>query len=125
MPKLTNSNVLSIINIDEIEKWDEIVKSFKNYDVIYLSGYVKAFQLHGDGEPILFYYNDGCTRAMNVVMKRDIANEKLFIDKLPRNTWFDLSTPYGYGGFLIEGDNYYAVNGAYDNYCKEMGFVSE
>jgi hypothetical protein len=114
-----------VITINESKKWDEIVKSFTNYDVNYLSGYVKAFQLNGEGDPLLFYYDDGSTRAMNVAMKRDIALVKVFKDILPTNTWFDLSTPYGYGGFLIEGENFAAVNIAYDTYCKDNGFVCE
>ncbi len=117
--------MLSVITINESKKWDGIVKSFKNYDVNYLSGYAKAFQLNGDGEPLLFYYHDGSTRAFNVVMKRDIAETVFFNDKLPTNTWFDLSTPYGYGGFWVEGGEYEAVSEAYDNYCQEKGFVSE
>lgn len=117
--------MLSVITINESERWDNIVRSFRNYDVSYLSGYSKSFQFHGDGEPLLFYYNDGSTRAMNVVMKRDIANADTFKDKLPSNSWFDLSTPYGYGGFWIEGEGYEAVNLAYDEYCREQGFVSE
>ncbi|GAE88919.1 hypothetical protein [Acetivibrio straminisolvens] len=43
------------VNIDDNNKWDNIVKGFKNFDVYYLSGYVKAFQTHGDGEPKLFF----------------------------------------------------------------------
>ena len=117
--------MLSVITINESEKWDSIVKSFKNYDVYYLSGYSKAFQLHGDGDPLLFYYDDGGTRAMNVVMKRDIAEAAPFKDKLPVNMWFDLSTPYGYGGFWMEGENCKAVCEAYENYCREQQFVSE
>jgi hypothetical protein len=117
--------MLSIINIDEQEKWDSIVKSFKNYDVNYLSDYVKALQLNGDGLPLLFYYDDDRTRAINVVMKRDIAKSVQFKDNFPLDTWFDLTTPYGYGGFLYEGEDYSAVNKAYDDYCKENGFVSE
>jgi hypothetical protein len=117
--------VLQIVTVENSKYWDEVVKSFKKHDVNYLSGYVKAFQLQGDGEPLLFYYNDNTTRAINVVMKRDIALVKPFKKKLPLNTYFDISTPYGYGGFLIEGDNYNAVNDAYDTYCKENGYVSE
>lgn len=117
--------MLSIISLDEEEKWDKIVKGFKNYDVFYLSGYAKSFQIHGDGEPILFYYNDGSTKAINVAMKRDIAKTKTFEDKLLPNTWFDLSTPYGYGGFLFEGEGHDAVNAAYDKYCRDNGYVSE
>lgn len=117
--------MISMISIDETEKWDGIVKSFKNYDVNYLSGYAKAFRLIGDGEPLLFYYDDGATKAMNVVMKRDIAEMAFFRDRLNYNTWFDLSTPYGYGGFLVDGENYVEVSEAYDNYCRQQGFVSE
>ena len=50
--------VLSVITLDDYEKWDNIVRTFDKYDVYYLSGYVKAFKLHGDGEPLLFYYED-------------------------------------------------------------------
>ena len=116
---------LNIITVEDSEHWDDIVRSFKNYDVNYLNGYSKAFKLHGDGEPFLFYYDDGSTRAINVVMKRDIAESAFFKDNLLTNTWFDLSTLYGYGGFWVDGENYEAVNKAYDNYCREQGFVSE
>ena len=44
------------LNFPDPAKWDDIVKSFPNYDVYYLSGYVKAFQVHGDGEALLLYY---------------------------------------------------------------------
>lgn len=115
----------SVISNEQNNEWDNIVKSFNGYDVNYLSGYAKAFQLQGEGEPLLFYYNDGSTRAINVVMKRDIADTKQFNDIFPLDTYFDLSTPYGYGGFLIEGPNYIAVNEAYETYCRENGFVCE
>lgn len=58
-------------------------KSFSNADVYYLSGYVKAFKIHGDGEPILYYYQDENIRAINVVMKRDIAEDKKFSESIP------------------------------------------
>lgn len=116
---------LQVLTINEKDKWDSIVRSFRNYDVNYLSGYAKAFQLHGDGESLLFYYDDGSTRAMNVVMKRDIASTKPFKNKLPVDTWFDLTTPYGYGGFRVEGEGYEAVNDAYNSFCREKGYVSE
>jgi len=117
--------MLQIITLDDIEKWDEIVNSFNACDVHYLANYVKAFRINGEGEPILFYYNDDITRAVNVVIKRDIALHDAFKSKLPINTYFDLCTPYGYGGFLIEGESHQAVNEAYDDYCKEQGYVSE
>ena len=48
--------MIQIISLSQPIAWDEIVKSFPNYDVYYLSGYVKSFYIHGDGEPQLLYY---------------------------------------------------------------------
>lgn len=120
---------LQVININENEKWDTVVKSFKDYDVYYLSGYTKAFQIHGDGEPTLFYYEDVNLRAINIVMKRDIENDEYFLGKLPENVYFDVSTPYGYGGFLLEGEvteeSLRAFNNEYSSFCKSEGIISE
>lgn len=117
--------MLSVITIEEPDKWDSIVKGFNNYDVNYLSQYSKAFGENGEGDPLLIYYENDSTKAMNVVMKRDIALGEHFEDKLQPNKWFDLSTPYGYGGFWIEGKDYESLDEEYEQYCKNNGFVSE
>jgi hypothetical protein len=120
---------LSEVKFDDPEKWDQIVKGFKNYDVYYLSDYVKAFNIHGDGEPTLFYYVDENIKAMNVVMKRDISLDKRFTGKIPSNTYFDTTTPYGYGGFLLEGeiteDSLNNLDNEYSSLCKKTGIISE
>lgn len=40
---------LKVFTLQQIEEWDRIVRSFENYDVYWQSGYVKAFEIHGDG----------------------------------------------------------------------------
>ena len=89
--------MLTVYTIEQAEAWDDLVRTFSNYDVYYLSGYVKAFQLHGDGEPLLFYGEADGVRGINVVMKRDIAADPHFAGSLPADTYFDFATPYGYG----------------------------
>ncbi len=112
--------------IEESGKWDEVVRSFSHFDVYYLSGYVKAFQLHGDGIPLLFYYEGENVRGINVVMKRDISNDLFFSDKLKNNEFYDFITPYGYGGWLIEGSGEKSsLFEAYEKWCKEHHVVSE
>lgn len=86
--------MIQIINITDRKRWDDIVCSFSNHDVYYLSGYVRAFEIHGDGTPQLLYYEQDGLRAIYVYMKRETAIEG----------WFDSITPYGYGGVLFEGD---------------------
>lgn len=116
--------MLSVYTIEQNEIWDRIVRSFSSYDVYYLSGYVKAFQIHGDGEPLLFYFEQGDTRGINVVMKRDIALDFHFIDKIPQGQYFDFATPYGYGGWLIEGDRDQVIR-SYEKWCDNNNIVSE
>lgn len=121
--------MLSTISINDSQKWDKIVTSFKNYDIYYLSGYVKANQFIEDGNPTLIYYENEKIRVINVVNIRDIAKSKFFNEKIPFNTYFDMSTPYGYGGFLVEGEvNKDDVKQFYEEYsifCKENRIISE
>lgn len=120
------TKVLSVITLEECEKWDSIVRTFTNYDVYYLSGYIKAFKIHGDGEPLLFYYEDDSVRGINVVMKRDVANDIHFQGKIPSDTYFDFATPYGYGGWLVQGEgNSSNLFEAYTSWCKENSIISE
>lgn len=114
------------LTISDSEQWDQIVRSFNNYDVYYLSGYVKAFQIHGDGEPLLFYYTDGSLKAINVVMKRDISRDPHFSGCISENTYFDFATPYGYGGWLVEGDgDISGLFAAYERWCVRNQIISE
>ena len=87
--------MIQLIKFDQSSKWDEIVCSFAEYDVYYLSGYVKAFHIHGDGDPFLLYYEAMGLRAIYVYMRRPTAIEGVF----------DSVTPYGYGGVLFEGNS--------------------
>ena len=117
--------MLKVLTVEQSTYWDEIVKSFKDYDVYYLSGYVKAFQIHGDGEPLLFFYEDSHCRGINVVMKRDIASDIHFKGILELNKYFDFATPYGYGGWLIEGGQTQELFNEYEKWCLEHNIVSE
>lgn len=86
--------MIELYNIGQSVQWDETVRSFKEWDVYYLSGYVKAFHIHGDGDPFLLYYEDNGLRAIYAYMRRPTSLSEVY----------DSVTPYGYGGVLFEGD---------------------
>lgn len=86
--------MIQIINIENCQSWDGIVKSFARFDVYYLSGYAKAFMIHGDGNPQLLYFEVNGLRAIYVYMKR----------KTDIEGYYDSVTPYGYGGVLFDGN---------------------
>lgn len=109
--------MIQIFGVAQSLDWDKVVRSFSEYDVYYLSGYVKAFQIHGDGDPQLLYYEQDGLRAIYVYMKRKTSIEG----------WYDSITPYGYGGVLFEGDtsetNLKAFWNAYVQKMKEESIV--
>ncbi len=109
--------MIRLIGLNESEQWDAIVRSFEEFDVYYLSGYVKAFHIHGDGDPYLLYYEDNGLRAIYVYMRRPTALPGVY----------DSVTPYGYGGVLFEGEtsetNLQAFWKEYLETMKEEGVV--
>lgn len=117
--------MLAVYDLKQSEQWDAVVRSFADYDVYWLGGYVKAFQIHGDGEPLLFYYADSDIRGINVVMKRDVSQDVHFKGSIETGTYFDFSTPYGYGGWIIEGTDSRPLFDAYEKWCVNNGIISE
>ncbi len=119
--------MLEIFTLDQFEKWDSTVRSFRQYDVYYLSGYVKAFEIHGDGKPLLLYYNSEDVHGINVVMMRDVADDSRFSGVIDKDEYYDITTPYGYGGWYFEGDlkDYAAFESEYENWCKDNNIICE
>lgn len=118
--------MLRVFYTDQSTEWDSIVRSFEEYDTYWLSGYVKAFEIHGDGKAMLFYYFSESVRGINVVMKRDISECEFFKRKIDKNQFFDFSSPYGYGGWLLEGnDDKSELFSEYENWCKDNNIISE
>lgn len=109
--------MIKTIEINKSDEWDNIIKGFSHFDVYYQRGYVRAFQIHGDGQPQLLYYEKENLKAIYVFMKRKTAIED----------YYDSVTPYGYGGVLFEGDtseeNLQAFWKSYVAKMKEEGIV--
>lgn len=113
------------ISLDQADAWDQVVKSFRSYEPFYLHAYASAFEKHGSGTPVLLHYQDGDYQAINIVVKRDVAEDDFFKGRLPENTYFDLSTPYGYGGFMSDDGVRPEVLEAYNQFCVEKNYICE
>lgn len=130
------------ITLSDTEEWDRAAASFDGCDAYHRSGYVNSCRIHGDGEPLLLYYEGEGLRAMNVVMKRDIHDFAPLEEVCGPGEYCDYSTPYGYGGMLIEAQEgrdgpdddkgavsgesaLTAVAGAYRRFCVSEKVVSE
>ena len=118
---------ISEIYFYENERWNEIVRSYSNYDVFYLNEYVVALMNENEknGIPILLHYKNKDDNAINVVFVRDIAKDVKLKDHIEGNKYYDLISPYGYGGFIGNVTDYEALNDAYNAYCIEKGYICE
>lgn len=120
---------MQVIGWQDKERWNEIIRTFAGWNVYFLNEYAVSFMLHGDGEPMLFYFEDGRMRMAYVMMYNDLAKEPVFCGLLPEGSYADLTTPYGYGGPLADGD----INDSsvrffmeeMERYCIENNIVSQ
>lgn len=94
--------LLKIYKEEDRKLWNECVKSFENWDIYYLNEYLYSFKLHGDGDPLLIYYEDNNCRFCYGVMKNDISKLEVFKNSIKDGIYYDLETPYGYGGPLSD-----------------------
>lgn len=119
--------MITKIRIEDGEKWDRVVRSLPDYDVFYLSGYSQAFMREDprNGTPVLLLYEDGDDRAVNVVLRRDVSKDGNLAGKIGEGEYFDLITPYGYGGFMGSISDWDRLNRAYTKYCTDNGYVCE
>ncbi len=115
------------ISVNKQEQWNAVVRSFSNYEVFYLNEYVTAFMRENkkNGIPVLLYYRNGNDKAINVIFKRDLSRDKKWEGKIDTGKYFDLISPYGYGGFLGTITDFETLNKIYDNYCKKHGYICE
>ena len=96
------------------EEWDSIID---NKIIHFTRNYCLAFKDLGDGEPILFYLENEFTKAYQVMLKRKIETQL--------GEYYDLISPYGYGGWIIEGEYNFELFKEYIEYCKENNIVCE
>ncbi len=118
--------MITIVNIEN-QEWNNSVKKCSTYDVFYLKEYATAFMQEdkSNGIPVLIIYENDDDYAINVVFRRDIAETKIFNEKIEHGKYYDLVSPYGYGGFIGKVSDYEKLNLEYKSYCKENGYICE
>lgn len=113
--------------LNQAEEWDSIVRSFSDYDVFYLSDYSRAFlgESSDNGNPVLLYYNKGNDRAINVVLSRDISMDENFSGIICPGEYYDLISPYGYGGYIGNVTDWSSLIEEHREYCERHNYVCE
>lgn len=112
-----------VIGFEEKTLWEKITDK---REVYYQWQYVDAFFKIGDGIPKLAYAEKNGEYVYNVFFIRDISKD-LELNQGTYN-YFDIITPYGYGGIDCTKNNKELLNyflKKLEEYCKKNKIVSE
>lgn len=117
--------MLKVYTLEQSEEWDDAVRKCPHYDVFYLSSYMKAYAMQGAGAPMLAVYTNGDDYAVNAVFIRDVADDRHFSGIIGENIYFDISSQYGYGGFVGEVSNWEKLEQDWQDYLAGQKFICE
>lgn len=84
-----------LVKLGVTDDWTRFIKKFPHLDVYYSKEYVQLFADVEEGLPEAVYYEQTNGKIFYPYIKR----------KIPlKDGYFDIVTPYGYGGPVIDGD---------------------
>ncbi|WNS81213.1 GNAT family N-acetyltransferase [Domibacillus sp. DTU_2020_1001157_1_SI_ALB_TIR_016] len=124
---IEETTAYELLSSREGDRWNRLVESCESYDVFSLADYLALYEQRGEGSARLFVYEESSNRyVLYPFLLRDIP------ERVGGETYFDIITPYGYGGPLYSGraaKNDLAFNRrfreTFSRYCRLEGIVSE
>ncbi|MCI1590688.1 lipid II:glycine glycyltransferase FemX [Heyndrickxia oleronia] len=107
---------LYILNSNE--SWNNYAGLFNQIDIYYSHEYAELFAEAQGGVPEAVYFENIRGRVFYPYIKREIPLKK---------GYFDIITPYGYGGPILEGDRSIikTFHSLFKNYCLNSNIVTE
>ncbi len=90
--------------IQEKDEWNTTLNEFKEKDINFEYDYLNLYTNEGE-KPMMVYMRTDIGKIVYVFMLRDIAFHSDLGDIIEKKKYFDISTPYGFGGHLIETDD--------------------
>lgn len=116
-------NLLTVIDCKDHIRWNSIVESFRENDIYFSYEYFLSSLSVDEGEPILYFFENKHGKIAYPMVKRKIKTETSL-------ELYDITTPYGYGGPLIESHTennslIWDFRNTFSEYCKTHHIVSE
>lgn len=109
--------MIKILHYADRKEWNNILADMDVHDIFFSPEYLKVNETIIKGEAECFIYQDEDARILYPYLRRPIEG----------STLFDITSPYGYGGYVKSPINSTAerFRVAFGRYCRETGIVSE
>src|SRR5690606_13011973 len=101
--------------------WNHAIANFQHLDIYYSYEYGSSFAKVENGELIGIYGKKGNTRLFYSFIRRRIPI-------IGWENYYDIVTPYGYGGPYIEGNDESILldfDGVFERFCQENNILTE
>lgn len=112
-------------------EWCDILALFNKKDIYFEYDYFDLYSCEGES-PVIVYMDSTLGKMAYPFMMRDISYHPSFSGKLPRGEYFDISTPYGYSGHLVQPysdddsvDLIELFYSKFESFCHDHNVVSE
>jgi len=116
-------NKTTVLTLDHADAWREVLQRHGAGDVYYEPGYLLPLARRGEGEPLLFVYENDITLGVHVVLRRPLAALPFAHPYADR---FDAISPYGYAGPLIDHESHAGTMWvAWRERARSLGIVAE
>jgi hypothetical protein len=119
--------VLRASNKTEFAEWRKMCDSLPENDIFFYPNYAEVYEFNNEGEACCFMCKKGDHDfILYPFLKRRIKQIEIFKDT--PGEYFDIISPYGYGGYLksgrcsIEITDFYSL---FQRFCEENSIVSE
>ncbi|ANU22644.1 GNAT family N-acetyltransferase [Planococcus donghaensis] len=111
-----------LISIQERSRWKKLLDTLHITEIYYTNQYFLGALKLDPGEALLFHYKDDEGEVVYPFIKRQVSEEE--------TTFYDVTTPFGYGGPLLKVENSQAnlaanFREAFREYCKSEKIIAE
>jgi predicted N-acyltransferase len=111
-------NILRCSETNDYKEWEQLCLSASNCDIYFFPQYIKIYEQNGEGEGYCFvYYDSEDSYVLLPFIRRKINDLDIFKDL--NETYYDIISPYGYGGPFIANN----ADHKDENLCE--GFLEE
>lgn len=112
-----------IVSLKNAERWRQVLCLFLEADVFYTPDYFQSALKLDPGEALLFYFKGQWGEVAYPFIKRKLKDDEDL-------EFYDITTPFGYGGPLMNNRNDLAeltasFRAAFVDYCRQERIIAE